>query len=229
MPSQLKNQDETVSALEGLAFFRNFAILTFNRHVEAVYYKNTETHTEAKRALLITAKDTQMSIANKQLLFFFSLQKFAQQTDERVNIAKGMAEKDPNMVKLKVRLQPAKLYKPDGTEYGQRYISVPHIDESKLGNLRDFTFKHGMVIRLYVFADKKQIKLFAHTETEGDRAINELLKLVDKKWLLGTSEEHSYTGRIGKDVKDLDLTGITSKAVALLVTHPHERPYTVFV
>jgi len=227
--SQLKNERSVIAGLENIAFFRNFARLAFNRHIKAIYYKNDDTHKQAKRALLITSKDTQLSIVNKQLLFFFSLQKFAQQTEERVNIAKGLEDKDPNMVKLKIRLQPSKLYKLDGTMYGQRYISVPHIDESKLGNFRDFTFKHGMVIRLYVFSDKKQIKVFAFTETEGDRVINELLKLVRKDKLLGTSEQHSYTGRIGKDVKELDLTGITSKAVALLISHPYERPYTVYV
>jgi hypothetical protein len=229
MSAQLKNTDRTISALEDLTFFRNFAKLTFNRHVKAVYWKDDETHRNAKRALLITDKDTLLSIANKQLLFFFSLQKFAQAVEERIVIAKGMAEKDPNMVKLRLRMAPLKLYKPDGTKYGYRYFQVPHIDESKIGNLRDFTFKHGMVIRLYVFADKKQIKLFAFTETEGDRAINEILKLVDKKWLLGTSEQHSYTGRIGKDVPDGDLTGLTSKCNALLVQHPYEPPYTVFI
>lgn len=229
MSELIKDLDKTVAALEGVAFFRNFAKLTFNRHVEAVYYKNSDTHLEAKRALLITDKDTQISIANKQLLFFFSLQKFAQETEERVNIAKGMGEKDPNQVKLRVRVNPSRMYKPDGTRYGYRYLRVPHIDESKLGNLRDFTFKHGMVIRLYVFADKKQIKLFAYDEAEGDRAINQLLKLVKDEWIIGTSEQHSYTGRMGKDVEDLDLTGITSKCNALLVQNPYESPYTIYV
>ena len=229
MTDQLKNTEQTIANLEGLAFFRNFAKLTFNRHVEAVYYRNTEDNIQARRALLITDKDTQISIANKQLLFFFSLQKFTQQTEERISFAKGTAQKDPNMIRVKIQLSPKLLYGEDGQPLGKRYISVPNIDESKLGELRNFTFKHGSITRLYCFADRTQIKVCAFDEAEGDRAINAALKLVlsDKK--LGTSEEHSFTGKPPKDTKTPLLMGVTSVCNELHLYYPNQRAVTLFV
>jgi hypothetical protein len=225
----IKDLEKTVAALEGVAFFRNFAKLTFNRHVEAVYYKNSDTHTEARRALLITDKDTQISIANKQLLFFFSLQKFTQQTTEKISFAKGTAESDPNMIRARIQLSPSLLYTKTGSPVGKRYIQVPHIDESKLANLKNFTFTHGSVIRLYTFADKKQIKVQAITKEEGDRAINELLKLVQTEWNLGSSEEHSYTGNPPKDIEVPLLQGLTSRCHEIHVYYPYQRNLTIFV
>jgi hypothetical protein len=225
----IANLDQTISNLEGLAFFRNFAKLTFNRHVHGAYYSDSETHQEARRALLITDKDTQISIANKQLLFFFSLQKFTQQTEDRISFAKGTAPSDPYMIWLKVQLSPSKLYKENGSPIGKRYIKVPHIDESKLADLKDFTFIHGGVTRLYTFADKKQIKVKAINESEGNRAINELLKLVLKDWKLGTAEEHGYTGRPPNDAALPELSGIKSTCHELHVHYPHERSLTLFV
>jgi hypothetical protein len=225
----IKDLDKTVAALEGVTFFRNFAKLTFNRHVEAVYHQNIDSHIEARRALLITDKDTQISIANKQLLFFFSLQKFTQQTTEKISFAKGTAAGDPNMIRMKVQLSPSLLYKKDGTPVGKRYISVPHIDESKLGNLNNFTFTHGIVTRLYCFADRKQIKVEAISETEANRVINELLKLVETKWLLGSSESHAYTGNPPKDIKLPDLYNVTSKCHELHIYYPNSRAITIFV
>jgi hypothetical protein len=229
MTSSIVNPERTIENLEGVAFFRNFAKLTFNRHIEAVYHNDSDEHKNARRALLITDKDTQISIANKQLLFFFSLQKFTQQTEETFSFAKGTADGDPNMVKLKVQLSPSLLYYPNGQSVGKRYLEIPHIDESKLGDFKNFTFTHGSVTRLYCFADKKQIKVKAIDEAEGNRAINELLKLVLNRWKLGTAEEHGYTGRPPKDAPSPKLLGITSKCHQLHVFHPYERPYTLFV
>ena len=229
MTDQLKNTEQTIANLEGLAFFRNFAKLTFNRHVEAVYHRNTEENIQARRALLITDKDTQISIANKQLLFFFSLQKFTQQTEDKISFAKGTAEKDPNMIRLDVQLSPSLLYTKSGTSVGKRYISVPHIDESKLGNFRDFTFIHGSITRLYCFADKKQIKVKAISEEEGNRAINQLLKLVQPEWILGTAEEHGFTGKPPKDMGKPLLDNIQSKCHELHIHYPNLKSITFFV
>jgi hypothetical protein len=229
MATPIANVEKTIENLEGVAFFRNFAKLTFNRHIEAVYHDASDTHKDARRALLITNKDTQISIANKQLLFFFSLQKFTQQTEDKISFAKGTADSDPNMIWLKVQLSPSLLYKSDGSPVGKRYIKIPHIDESKLGDLKNFKFTHGSVTRLYSFADKKQIKVKAIDETEGNRAINELLKLILDKWKLGTAEDHGYTGKPPKDVIKPDLEGITSKCHELHIHYPHERSITLFV
>jgi hypothetical protein len=225
----LKDPEKTIVALENAQFSNSFAQATFNRHVEAVYWKDTAAHKDARRALLITDKDLILQRIEKQMIFFFSLQNFTQQTEEKISFAKGTAEGDPNMVRLKVQLSPSLLYKKDGTSVGKRYISVPHIDESKLGEFRNFRMVHGMIIRIYAFADKKQIKVLVKDEAEGDRVINELLRIIIPKWRLGTSEEHSYTGKPPKDVKDYDLVGITSKCHQLHVFHPHERPYTFYV
>jgi hypothetical protein len=225
----IKDLEKTVEALEGVAFFRNFAKLTFNRHVNSVYHQNSDSHIEAKRALLITDKDTQISIANKQLLFFFSLQKFTQQTEETQYLTSGTVPGDPEMIYLKVQLSPSLLYLPNGQSVGKRYIQVPHIDESKLGNLKDFKFTHGAVSRLYVFADRKQLKVKAIDEKEADRAINELLKLVLDKWKLGNSENHSFTGKPPRDKTAPKLLGITSVCNELHVHYPHQRALTLFV
>jgi hypothetical protein len=229
MSTPIANVEKTVENLEGLAFFRNFAKLTFNRHIEAVYHADSDTHKDARRALLITDKDTQISIANKQLLFFFSLQKFTQQTEETQYLTAGTVPSDPEMIYLKVQLSPSLLYFPNGQSVGKRYIQVPHIDESKLGNLKDFKFTHGAIKRLYVFADKKQIAVLAIDEAEGNRAINELLKLVLDKWKLGMAEDHAFTGKPPKDKAAPKLSGITSTCNELHVYYPHYRPLTLFV
>lgn len=229
MSSPIVNSEKTIENLEGVAFFRNFAKLTFNRHVEAVYHDSSDSHKDARRALLITDKDTQISIVNKQLLFFFSLQKFTQQTEDKISFAKGTADSDPNMIWLKVQLSPKLLYTANGSPVGKRYIKVPHVDESKLGDLKNFTFTHGSVTRLYTFADKKQLKVKAISEDEGNRAINELLKLVLDKWKLGTAEDHGYTGRPPKDIVKPYLEGITSKCHELHIHYPNERSMTLFV
>jgi hypothetical protein len=229
MTAPIKDLDKTLEALEGLEFFRNFAKLAFNHHVNAIYWKATEEHKTAKRALLITDKDSQISIANKQLLLFFSLQKFTQQTEDKISFAKGTAEGDPDMIRAKIQLNPALKYMPDGSSTGYRYISVPHIDEAKLGEFRDFYFIHGSITRLYCFADKKQIKVLAIDEKEGNRAINELLKLVQPKWKLGTAEEHGYTGKPPKDIKDPALLGIKSHGAELQLSDAHGKLYKIFI
>jgi hypothetical protein len=229
MTAPIKDLEKTVAALEGLAFFRGFAQLAFNHHVNAIYWKATDDHKAAKRALLITNSDTQISIANKQLLLFFSLQKFTQQTEDKISFAKGTADGDPDMIRAKIQLNPALKYKADGSTVGYRYISVPHVDEARLGDLRDFYFIHGSITRLYCFADKKQIKVMAIDEKEGNRAINELLKLVQPKWKLGTAEEHGYTGKPPKDVKEPDLLGIKSQAAELQLSDAHGKLYKIFI
>jgi hypothetical protein len=226
---KLKNIEKTVEKLTELDFFRNFAIVSFNRHVNAVYHLSTEEHVAAKRALLITISDTQISIANKQLLFFFSLQKFTQQTEETPYLTAQTELSDPNMVRVKVQLSPSLLYFPDGMSVGKRYIQVPHVDESKLHLLKNFKFTHGDVIRLYVFGDKKQIKVRAISVEEGNRAINELLKIVVEKKKKGTAEKHGYTGKLPEDKPPGRLLGITSTCNELHIYHPHERPWTLFV
>jgi hypothetical protein len=227
--SPIKNVDETVEALEYLAFFRNFAKLTFNQHVEAIYWKATDDHQQAKRALLIRDQDSQVTIVNKQLLLWFALQKFSQQTEDKISFAKGTADGDPYMISAKLQLVPTLKYKPDGTSTGYRQINVPHVDESRLGDFRNFHFVHGSVIRLYCFADKKQIKVLAIDEKEGNRAINHLLKLVQPEWLLGTAEEHGYTGKPPKDTDKPDLLGITSRCAQLHLSNPHGKLYRIFV
>lgn len=225
----IKNLEKTVENLENLAQFTNFAKLVFNEHVNAVYYKNSEEHVQAKKALLIKDRDSQISICNKQLLFFLSLQKLEQQVSDKFVLNSGNVDKDPSMITAEVKLNPSLKYKKDGTPTGTRQIKIPHVDESKLGNLRDFKFTHGKVAVIYSFADKKQIKVLSIDEKEGLRAINELLKIVDSKWLLGSAEEHCYMGKMPKDMKDGDLHGLTSKGTALHISDFHGKLYTVFI
>jgi hypothetical protein len=228
MSKLIKDYEKTAAALEGVAFFRNFAKATFNRHVEAVYWKEIEAHQDARKALLITDKDTQISIANKQLLFFFSLQKFTQQTEETQYLTAGSVPSDPEMIYLKVQLSPSLLYFPGGQPVGKRYIQVPHVDEAKLGSLKGFKFKHGSITRLYVFPDKKQIKVQAFDEIEGNKAINSLLGLVLDKWKVGTAEDHAYTGKPPRDKSGNRLTGITSTCNELHIHYPHQKAITFF-
>lgn len=229
MASPIKDVDKTVEALTNLSFFRTFAQAAFNRHVQAVYWKDSDDHKDAKKALLITNQDTQISIANKQLLFFFSLQKFTQQTEETQYLTMGTALSDPDMIYLKVQLSPSLLYYPEGQSVGKRYIQVPHVDEAKLGNLKNFKFIHGSITRLYVFADRKQIKVQAIDENEGNRAINSLLELVLDKWKLGTAENHAFTGKPPKDKKTPRLQGVTSSCNELHIHYPRGKPITFFV
>ena len=57
MTNLIVDLPQTLAKLEDLNFFRNFAKLTFNRHVNAVYWSSSEEHQQARRALLIHDDD----------------------------------------------------------------------------------------------------------------------------------------------------------------------------
>lgn len=224
----IKNLEKTVENLENLAQFTNFAKLVFNEHVNAVYYKNTEEHVQAKKALLIKDKDSQISICNKQLLFFLSLQKLEQQVSDKFILGNMEKVSLDGMLTGEIKLNPSIKYK-DGKSVGTRQIKVPHLDESKLGNLRNFTFTHGKTVVIYKFDSRKMIKVLAIDKAEGIRAIGELLKIVESKHILGKPEDHCYVGNMPKDMKDGDLHGIPSKGTAIHISDTHGKLYTVFI
>ena len=220
----IKNEAKTIEKLENLSAFTTFAKKVFNDHVESVYFKQSEEHKIARKALLVTNEDSQISIANKQLLFFLSLQNLAQNVNDIYQMDRSAA-KDAGMISARIRLVPRKLYDAEGKNRGYRYIKIPHVDESKLGNLRDFEFRHGNVTVLYNFADGSKLRLYTHDRASGDKAINALLTIVQDKWIQGTSEEHSYLGVPPKDRKKNEYQGEYSKGKALLVQNNHGSLY----
>lgn len=231
--SPIKNVTQTTAELNNLQQLIAFSQLVFNRHVSDVYYKNSEEHKLAKAALLIRDNDTYPAINTKVSLFFLALQHLSNDVEEIIAVNSKFREKDPEAISGRIKLNPKKKYKKgeNGKQIsiGCRYIEVPHIDESKLWELRGFTFIHGNCVCLYTFKDKKQIKVLAHTTEEGLKAVNHLLKIVDPKWKVGTAEEHCYTANGAKDMAKGDLHGITSKATGIHIGDIHGKKYTVFI
>jgi hypothetical protein len=230
----IANFAKTKGKLEQVKLLLNFCKLTQNQHVYEVYSGAGETNEKAKQALLIHDDDNWPIIAVKILVFFLSLQKLQTSVTEIFTYHKGYVDKDPHMLNAEIILNPTKKYKKDQktgkqVSIGTRQINIPHVDESKLRELDNFSIVHGGVIRFYSFADKKQIKVMALDKAEGDRAINHLLKIVDKKWYLGTSEEHSATGEPPKDRKTPDLQGVTSKISAIDLGDHHGKLYRIFM
>jgi hypothetical protein len=228
----LINVDTTIERLEGVELFRNFMRGTFNEYVKQCFYKNSPEHSIARKTLLITEKDTQISIANKQLAFWFTLQKFTQEREEKILIGKGFAIKDDedySNIYAKVRLVPRNKFV-DGRNSGYRYIQIPHIDPAKLGNLRDFTFTFGREVLTYTFADKRKIKVKALTREIGHKTINKLLDLVLDDWKVGTSEEHSAPATVPNDIPDGDLHGRIANGTHLLVyNHGGSAKYEILL
>jgi hypothetical protein len=226
--------EKSVTKLEKLAQNKAFSKLAFNHHVASVYYKETAAHKQAKEALLIKDDDTLLMQINKKLDFFFCLQKFEQTMEEHLLINPKFAkDSDPNAINIEVKLNPSLKYKKNKqghvTPVGTRQISIPHIDMAKLGNFRDFKFRHGNVKVVYIFADKKQINVRAYTKEDGLKAVNHLLKLVEDKWIVGTAENHCYIGMASESTAHGDLHGLYSKATALHVGNTHGKMWTVFI
>jgi hypothetical protein len=226
--------EKTVTKLEKLAQNKAFSKLAFNHHVTSVYYKETAAHKQAKEALLIKDDDTLLMQVNKKLDFFFCLQKFEQITEDRLILNPLFAkDPDPNAINIEVKLNPSIKYKKgkDGrvVSVGTRQIKVPHIDMAKLGNFRDFKFRHGNVKVVYIFADKKQINVRAYSKEDGLKAVNHLLKLVEDKWHLGAAEKHCFVSIPSEATEHGDLHGLYSKATALHVGNTHGKMWTVFL
>jgi hypothetical protein len=229
MTSPIKNEDKTIDNLEALKLLTNFAKLTFNDHIYSVYSGKSEANQKAKAALLIKDNDSMPIITNKVLLFFLALQKLETSVQEHYRVSTNFKEKDPEMIRGTIKLNPALKYNAKGNSVGTRQIEIPHLDESRIHELRGFQFKHGKTIVLYTFTSGKQIKLNAYDEAEGKKALATLIKLVDPKWLAGSVEDHAYIGKKGKDVPNGDLFGIVSKATAIHVSDLHGKLYTVFI
>lgn len=228
--SPIKDEAQLVSQLESLALLTNFAAKTFNQHITAVYWKQTKEHITAKESLLIKPSDTPPLITLKLLTFFLSLQKLETSVEEKVLLNQLFATpKDPDLVTAMVRLRPRLKYKPNGTPIGTRAIQVPHVDESKLLDLRGFTFVHGETVCLYTFADKKQIKVLAIDEQAGIEAIQKLLQIVLPRWILGDAKEHCYIGKFSPNTKKSDVHGVTSKITKIDVNLPDKSIYTVLM
>jgi hypothetical protein len=225
----IANFEKTKTKLEDLKFLINFAKLVHNEHVYACYSGSGEINDLAKKGLLIRDTDNLPTIAIRILLFFLSLQKLEHGVTDIVAYAKGYKPTEPDILFGRVKLNPSKKYDEEKRSIGCRYVKVPHIDEAKIADLHGFSLAHGNVTRLYSFADGKQIKVKVISVTEGDRVINQLLKIVKKDWVIGSSEEHSFTGDPPKDVKDHKLKGITSRGTAIHLNDNHSDLYTIFL
>jgi hypothetical protein len=226
--------EKSVTKLEKLAQNKAFSKVAFNHHVSSVYYKEIDAHKQARDALLIKDDDTLLMQVNKKLDFFFCLQKFEQVIEEHLLANPRFAkDPDPNAINLEVKLNPSIKYKKDKKgrviSVGTRQISVPHVDMAKLGDFRDFKFRHGNVKVVYIFDDKKQINVRAYTKEDGLKAVNQLLKLVEDKWKLGTAEHHCYISMASESTAHGDLHGLYSKGTALHVGNNHGKIWTVFV
>jgi hypothetical protein len=228
--SPVRDESKIVEQLESLALLTNFATATFNQHIAAVYWKKTKEHITAKTALTIKPSDTAPIISLKIQVFFLSLNKLDHAIEEKVLLNQLFAKpKDPDIVTATIRLRPKTKYHKDGQPIGNRVISVPHIDESKLGDFRDFRFTHGEVKCIYTFADKKQIKVLALNEELGIEAIQRLLVIVDPKWILGTAKEHCYVGKFSPNTAKSVLHGVTSTAFKIEINPPEGSSYTLFL
>lgn len=226
----LGNATKTLDRLEQLSLVKNFGIAAFNNHVNSVYYKNTEAHVIAKKALLLQPADSFPEMIFKQNIFFLALQKLEQSVEDKILINFPVAEtKDESFKQGTVKLNPTLKYKKDGTPVGTRQIVIPHLDEANLYKLRDLEITHGNVTGLYTFRTKRQLKVRAISETEAIRVIEHILKAVIDSDKTGTAKEHTYIGRAPKTVKEGDLHGLKSFATAVDVADLHGVSYRVFI
>jgi hypothetical protein len=183
-----------------------------NHDVKEAYGHRTDpAGQELMRVLTVDpAKDAAPIIQLAYSTFYWGCGRLMQDSIQVFGEGSRVVEKKPANV-AEIRLKPNKQYI-DGVQVGYYRINVPHALKDKWQQIAGYTQTFGNITALYVFGDRRQIKINVSTEAEGHRCINHLLKLVDPAVLNGSSEEHSYIGRRAKNRKKHKLEGLLGTA-----------------
>jgi hypothetical protein len=207
--------NELLSEQQGLI---NFAIKFHNAKVmEAYGHKKDEESQKIISLMLLTEKDS-LVVSLYKMNNFYNVADRA--TREYIDYpGQSIVKRSPAGIIGEVRLVGTKKHV-NGKPVGSYRVKIPHFKEELVASVRDYHQEFGNVRMLYVFADKKQLKVNVSTEKEGWRVLNHLLKAVDPAKKLGTAEEHAYKGNMPPDAEPHKLTGLTMTAKAIRVIYP---------
>lgn len=210
----------TNERLEEQQRLMNFAIRFHNPKVMESYGHKTDEDTKKLISLmLITDKDSLITALFRMNNFYNVADR---STKEYLDYPGQSIVKRANAgIVGELRLNSAKKYV-NGKPVGTYRVKIPHFNEDLVASLRGFQQEFGNVRMLYVFADKKQLKVNVSSEKEGFRVLNYLLKAVDAKKRLGTAEEHAYKGNMPPDAEPHKLTGLTLAAKSVNVIYPNK-------
>jgi hypothetical protein len=183
-----------------------------NNDVEEAYgHRKDPAGIELLKALTVDpAKDAAPVIQLAYTTFYLGCGRSMKDSIQIFGEGTRVAGRKPSNV-AEIRLKPNRQYI-DGVEVGYYRLNIPHALESKWKEIQGYTQVFGNITVLYIFGDRRQIKINVSTEAEGHRCMNLLLKLVDPAVLNGSSEEHSYIGRRAKNRKKHKLEGLTGTA-----------------
>lgn len=197
----------------------NLAARLLNAEVEEAYGKRKdEAGMKLKERLTINeSKDTTGIVMLKILNFYLCAGRLPGEAPPQDLF--GLAQRSYDVIVGQIRLRCEKKLIA-GKPCGYYRLNIPHFLPEKWEEVRDYHQEFGNLKVIYGFADKRQLKVSVSTEKEGHRAINHLLRAVNPSLLLGTAEEHCYTGRLPKNSKPHRLSGLTLKANRVRTIYP---------
>jgi hypothetical protein len=197
----------------------NLAARLLNAEVAEAYGKRTDDAGVRLKELLTIkeGKDTTVVATLKILNFYLCAGRLPGEAPPQELF--GLAQRSYDVIVGQVRLKCDKKLVA-GKPCGYYRLNIPHFLPDRWEEVRDYHQEFGNLKVIYAFADKRQLKVSVSTEKEGHRAINHLLKAVDPSRLLGTAEDHCYTGRLPKNSKPHRLTGLTLKANRVRTIYP---------
>jgi hypothetical protein len=207
--------NQLLSEQQGLM---NFAIKFHNaKVVEAYVHRKDDETKKLVELMLITEKDSLITALFRMNNFYNVADRTSREYIDYPG--QSIVKREPIGIVGEVRLGSAKKYV-NGKAVGTYRITIPHFKEELVESIRDYHQEFGNVRMLYVFADKKQLKVNVSSQKEGFRVLNHLLQAVDPKKKMGTAEAHAYEGNMPPDAEPHKLTGLTLAAKSIRVISP---------
>jgi hypothetical protein len=191
----------------------------FNAKVSEAYgHRQDPTGKTLLSALVIDENDSTLDRVEKMMIFFLVCERLPLTATGLITEGSGIG-RSIDVTTAQVRIKSPKKYA-DKKAIGYYYVRVPHAVETAWETLRGYRQTYGKITALYVFADKRQIKINVKDEKEGHRCINHLLKVVDPKRLIGTSEKHTHFSHPPPDKKPPRIDGLTAEANQITLLLP---------
>lgn len=198
----------------------------FNIQVAEAYAHRTDPEGQRRNRLLrINPEKDPIGRAQFKMDFFYKVDgRLTAQIPQPVSEGSRVIRSE-QVTMAELRLKPSKKLI-NGSPAGYYRVTVPHMLADKWEALIGYEQEFGNQTMLYVFGDKRQIKINVSSEKEGHRCINHLLRVVDPAFICGTSEEHTYVGRRAKNAKPHRLTGLKAAANLATIRFPDKTEYS---